>query len=91
VKVQQPDELIQKLPNIDDPDLYSLPWTSKGSPQPKELVEDLKIATFTSDASNKFSREEWNQSLPPEYALWKDLERVVGEVKLKRRAPRSHT
>jgi hypothetical protein len=39
----------------------------------KELVENLKIATLTSDSSTKFSRDEWNKSLTPVFALWKGL------------------
>lgn len=50
----------------------------------KELVENLKIATLTSDASTKFSRDEWNKLLAPVFALWKGLQKVTGEGKLKR-------
>lgn len=76
VKVQQLDELIQKLPNIDNPDLYNLPMGIDKALlriKAKELVENLKIATLTSDSSTKFSREEWNKSLAPVFAIWKGL------------------
>lgn len=59
VKVQQIEELIQKLPNIDNPDLYNLPMGIDKALlriKAKELVENLKIVTLTSDASTKFSR-----------------------------------
>jgi dynein heavy chain 2, cytosolic len=87
VKVNQVEELIQKLPNIDNPDLYNLPMGIDKALlriKAKELVENLKIATLTSDASTKFSRDEWNKSLTPIFALWKGLEKVSGEGKLKR-------
>jgi hypothetical protein len=60
LKIQQIDEIIQKLPNIDNPDLYSLPMGIDKALlriKAKELIENLKIATLTSDSSTKFSRD----------------------------------
>lgn len=87
LKITQLDEIIQKLPNIDNPDLYSLPMGIDKALlriKAKELVENLKIATLTSDSSTKFSREEWNKTIGPVFTIWKGLQKIIGEGKLKR-------
>jgi hypothetical protein len=44
----------------------------------------LKIATLASDSSTKFSREEWNKNLAPVFTLWKGLQKILGDGKLKK-------
>lgn len=59
IKINQVDELIQKLPNIDSPDLYNLPMGIDKALlriKAKEIIENLKIATLAVDSSTKFCR-----------------------------------
>lgn len=87
IKINQLDELIQKLPNIDNPDLYNLPMGIDKAIlriKAKELIENLKIATLASDSSTKFSRESWGKILSPLFTLWKGLQKLVDESKLKK-------
>jgi len=50
----------------------------------KEFIENLKIATLSTDSSTKFSRELWSKSLSPIFFLWKGLLKLVSEEKLKK-------
>ena len=58
-KITDPKELVNQLPNVDSPDLYSLPMGIDKALlriKAKELLENLKIATLATDSSDKFSR-----------------------------------
>jgi dynein heavy chain 2 len=78
--------MLRKLPDIDSPLIYGLPFSIDRTVQrfnSSELINNLKIVNSADAEELKFSREAWSSMLKPIFTLWKGLDKSILETGFK--------
>jgi len=74
--------LISKIPDMDSPNIFGLPFNIDRSVQrfnTSLVIEGMKKLLAGSTENLKFDREKWNEMLSPTIKLWKTLLKQVTE------------
>lgn len=80
MSIGAPADILKKLPSLDNPLIYGLPFSIDRTVQrfnSNELITNLKVVTSANAEELKFSRESWSKLLRPIFSLWRGLDKSI--------------